>query len=80
MNFCAGVLLPYPKLSYCYFGLPEDQTKNVNIKYVIKQNKQIDKSYTYYNLFYNGTWQKPEKNVYYMHNDNICMAQASRYK
>ncbi|KYQ50705.1 hypothetical protein ALC60_10203, partial [Trachymyrmex zeteki] len=30
-----------------------------------------------YNHFYNGTWQKPVNDTYWIHNDNIC-AQATR--
>lgn len=79
MNFCAGILLPYLKLFYSYLNFSEDETKDINAKYVIKENKQ-KKDESYYNLFYNGMWQKPEKNMYYTLNDDIFIAQASRYK
>jgi len=32
-----------------------------------------------YNFFYDGTWQYPVKNTYWMYNDNIC-AQATKYE
>lgn len=74
MNFCAGILLPYTKPFCYYFGfIPEDKTNTKYVKY------KTDKSYTYYNLFYNGMWKKPVKNMYYMHN-NIFLANATRYK
>jgi len=34
---------------------------------------------TIYNFFYDGTWQYPVKNTYWMYNDNIC-AQATKYE
>jgi len=32
-----------------------------------------------YNFFYDGTWQYPVKNTYWMYNDNVY-AQATKYE
>lgn len=74
MSFCAGILLSYTNLCKPRFDfISADET---NAKYV---KQKTDDSCIYYNLFYNGMWQKPLNNMYYMHND-FFLANGTRYR
>ena len=79
MEFGIGIKLPFQKTIFRCFRTflylnnesiqPEDEDK-INLN-----------TYTnsVYNHFYNGTWQKPVSDTYWIHNDNIY-AHATRFE
>ncbi|XP_072751757.1 uncharacterized protein [Anoplolepis gracilipes] len=87
MNFCAGILLPYGVLYDFEYIMNSSITKKVmeNISYekykclinpyINVKNNEFSK---YYDLFYNGTWQKPLQQTYFHWiNNNILLADAT---
>lgn len=78
MDFCPGIVLPYTniylKSLFESFNL---QVENKHIRTdPINPTMHED---LIFDLFYDGMWQKPMKNTYWIH-DNILLANATRYK
>ncbi|XP_072751899.1 uncharacterized protein [Anoplolepis gracilipes] len=82
MTFCAGIVFPYSKIYYNkdrIFQIKDKCTEEENNSKCIinpKRNKSYNQFRKYYELFYNGTWQKPLENTYWIHND-ILLANAT---
>lgn len=74
MEICPKIMLPYLDV---YF--------NIFLHYILIQTEYICTNPInptvhqglMYDLFYHGTWQKPKKNEYWIHNE-ILLANASR--
>jgi len=79
MDFYGGlVFLPYTRLfqpshQFLLSNLEIYENTGVN-----KRNASRKESNPIYNLFYDGTWQKPIKNNYWMH-DKCLWANATMY-
>ncbi|XP_072752717.1 uncharacterized protein [Anoplolepis gracilipes] len=84
MNFYADILLPYGVLYDLDYSTSSHITKKImdeKYKCIISphiniKNNEFSK---YYELFYNGTWQKPLQKTYFCWiNNNILLADATR--
>ncbi|XP_012234769.1 uncharacterized protein [Linepithema humile] len=71
MDFCGGlVFLPYMRL----FQGPLHQFLLSNLdlyKNASKSDRNTSKKVQIFNLFYNGTWHKPVKGKYWIHDDSL---------
>ncbi|XP_072752474.1 uncharacterized protein [Anoplolepis gracilipes] len=83
MNFCAGILLPYGVLYDLDYSATPRIKKIMDEKYkcIISShiNIKLNEFSKFYELFYNGTWQKPLQQTYFHWIDNnILLADATR--
>lgn len=83
MDLYGGVmLLPYVKVfdkiheefQPSFIDLIQPSINEVNLSHI--PNRE---SMSIYNLFYDGKWHKPVKNMYWEHNKVLC-ANATRYE
>lgn len=77
MEFCSGIIFPYVE------KYTKSLNKSLNLnqmdKYICTKpvNRAAHKGLMY-NLFYNGKWQTPINDTYWIH-DNILLANATWY-
>lgn len=76
MDFCPGIVLPYTNI----YLKPLSDSFNLQVEN--KHTNPIDPIIhkgLIFDLFYDGKWQKPMKNAYWLHND-ILLANATWYE
>jgi len=77
LEFGTGIKLPFQKTIFRCFRNFLSDLNNESIQPEDKINLNTYSSV--YNHFYNGTWQKPVSDTYWIHNDNIY-ALATRFE
>jgi len=81
MDLYSGiVLLPYIKIfSETLNTLLYEKLQNCDVNNYAIKSETLKAETPTYNLFYNGKWQQPVENTYWMYNEALW-AHATRYE
>lgn len=74
MDICPDIIFPYFDIILKSLFLSMHSLRDID-----NTNPTEHKVTLIYDLFYNGMWQKPKENTYWIH-ENVLLANATRYK